>query len=84
MALGGYIVERWLRLRGKLFYGAVARKWLCDVLALLACNCAVMGSQSYSQELEQGRWGGRAGIKGGQVEDRGENQPMSRANGVKA
>ena len=62
--------------------GAVARKWLCDVLALLACNCGGMGSQSYSQELEQGRWRGRAGIKGGQVSDGGENQLIGRANRV--
>ena len=42
VALGAYTVEGWLRLRGELFYGAVARKWLCDVLALLARNCAVI------------------------------------------
>ena len=54
MALGDFTAEGCLRLRGELFYGAVAQKWLCDVLALLARNYTVIGSQSYSRELEQG------------------------------
>ena len=40
---------------GGFLYEAVAQKWLCDVLALMARKCAVMGSQKYSQEREHGR-----------------------------